>query len=95
MHESDSGAVARPRPLLQRDINYLLAGFDVGVDVLEHRLEHGVVAHAQVLDLDLAVPGPVLGYLGGVWVGGGGVSERRPRPHWFITGFGLSSFQLC
>lgn len=65
---------------------YLLAGFDVGVDVLEHWLQHGVVAHAQVLDLDLAVLGPVLGYLGGVWAEGGGVSERddrwrrRPRP---------------
>lgn len=69
--ESDS-AVAGPRPTLQRDVNYLLAGFDVGVDVLEHRLEHGVVAHAQVLDLDLSVLGPVLGYLGGVWAGGGG-----------------------
>lgn len=47
--------------------NYLLAWFDVGVDVFEHWFEHGIVAHTQVLDLYLAVPGPVLRHLRGVW----------------------------
>lgn len=43
--------------------NYLLARLDVGVDVLEHGFEHGVVAHAQVLDLDRSIPRPRLGHL--------------------------------
>lgn len=47
-------------------VNYLLSWCDVGIDVFEDRLEHGIVAHAQVLDLDLATLGPVLGHLRGV-----------------------------
>lgn len=74
-HESTAGKL---RPPSRPPANYLLAGFDVGIDVLEHRLEHGVIAHAQVLDLDLAALGPVLRYLGGVWrVGGRGVGVER------------------
>lgn len=46
--------------------NYLLSWCDVGVDVLEDRLEHGIVAHAQVLDLDLTTLGPVVRHLRGV-----------------------------
>lgn len=34
--------------------------------MFEDRLEHGIVAHAQVLDLDLTTLGPVLGHLRGV-----------------------------
>lgn len=55
-----------PPPVLQLGVNYLLSWFDVGVDVFEHRFEHGVVAHTQVLDLDLTVMRPVLGHLRGV-----------------------------
>ena len=40
---------------------YLLSGGDEGVDVLQHRLQGAVVAHTQVLDLDLALVRPVLG----------------------------------
>lgn len=47
-------------------VNYLLSWCDVGVDVFEHRLEHGIVAHAQVLDLDLTTLGPVVRHLRGV-----------------------------
>lgn len=47
-------------------VNYLLSWCDVGIDVFEHRLEHGIVAHGQVLDLNLATLGPVLGHLRGV-----------------------------
>lgn len=54
----------------QLPVNYLLAWLDVGVDVFEHWFEHGIVAHTQVLDLDLTVPGPVLRHLRGVWGGG-------------------------
>lgn len=50
----------------QHRVYYLLAWFDVGVDVLEHRFEHGIVAHTQVLDLYLTILGPVLRYLRGV-----------------------------
>lgn len=50
--------------------NYLLAWFDVRVDVSEHRFEHRVVAHTQVLDLYLTVLGPVLRDLRGIWGGG-------------------------
>ena len=46
---------------------HLLPGVDVGVDVLEDGLQHGVVAHAQVLDLDLSRLGPVFRDLVGVW----------------------------
>lgn len=46
--------------------NYLLSWCDVGIDVFEDRLEHGVIAHAQVLDLNLTALGPVLGHLRGV-----------------------------
>lgn len=59
-------------PPSQLPVNYLLPRFDVGVDVFEHRFEHGVVANAQVLDLYLAVVGPVLRYLRGVCEGGSG-----------------------
>lgn len=47
-------------------VNYLLSWCDVGIDVFEDRLEHGIVAHGQVLDLNLATLGPVLGHLRGV-----------------------------
>ena len=43
-----------PRP-------YLLSRGDEGIDVLQHRLQGAVVAHTQVLDLDLALVRPVLG----------------------------------
>lgn len=60
--------VSRPHTLSsQLHVNYLLAWLDVRVDVFEHWLEHGIVAHTQVLDLDLAVLGPVLRHLRGVW----------------------------
>lgn len=49
-----------------RRVNYLLSWFDVRVHVFEHRLEHGIVAHTQVLDLYLTVLRPVLRYLRGV-----------------------------
>lgn len=47
-------------------VNYLLSWCDVGVDVFEDGLEHGIVAHPQVLDLYLTALGPVLGHLRGV-----------------------------
>lgn len=47
-------------------VNYLLPWCDVGIDVFEDGLEHGIVAHPQVLDLYLTVLGPVLGHLRGV-----------------------------
>lgn len=39
----------------------LLSWRDEGVDVLEHWLQGAVIAHAQVLDLDLPLVWPVLG----------------------------------
>lgn len=39
---------------------YLLPGADVYVDIFEHRLQRGVVPHAQVLDLDLSLLGPAV-----------------------------------
>lgn len=58
-------------------VNYLLPRFDVGVDVFEHRFEHGVIANTQVLDLYLAVVGPVLRYLRGVWGGQREITDTR------------------
>lgn len=62
-------------------VNYLLAGLNVRVDVLEHRLEHGIVAYAQVLDLYLAILWPVLRYLRGV------CEEREAQERWFLSHF--------
>lgn len=44
-------------------VRYLLPRADVRIDVLEHRLQRGVVSHAQVLDLNLAVLRPAVGNL--------------------------------
>lgn len=74
---------SRAPPPSQLHGNYLLAWFDVGVDVFEHWFEHGIVAHTQVLDLDLPVLGPVLRHLRGVWRGrntGGSVTLTSPLP---------------
>lgn len=46
---------------------YLLAGVDVGIDVLEDRLERGVVANTQILDLNLSMLGPVSRHLRNIW----------------------------
>lgn len=59
-------ATGRSRRPSRIHVNYLLSWCDVGIDVFEDRLEHGIVAHAQVLDLDLTTLGPVLGHLRGV-----------------------------
>ena len=40
------------------------------VDVLQDGFERGVVAHAQILDLDLSLPGPAVGDLGRSWTQG-------------------------
>lgn len=42
---------------------HLLPWADVCVDIFEHGLQRGVVADAQVLDLDLSLPGPAVGDL--------------------------------
>ena len=46
---------------------HLLSWVDVGVDVFEDRLECGVVADAQVLDLNLSLLRPVVRHLRGPW----------------------------
>ena len=40
------------------------------VDVLQDGFERGVVAHAQILDLDLSLPGPAVWDLGRSWTQG-------------------------
>lgn len=50
------GALPRPGPSCD-----LLSRRDEGIHVLEHWLQGAVVAHAQILDLDLPSVWPVLG----------------------------------
>jgi hypothetical protein len=47
--------------VLFHPMSYLLSGGDEGIDVLQHWLQRAVVAHTQVLDLDLPLVWPVLG----------------------------------
>lgn len=50
--------VAHPRGPNPAD---LLSWRDEGIDVLQHRLQGAVIAHTQVLNLDLPLVWPVLG----------------------------------
>ena len=53
------------------------------VDVLQDGFERGVVAHAQILDLDLTLPGPAVRDLGRSWTQGErqGDEERERERH--------------
>lgn len=55
----------------------LLSWGDEGVDVLQHGLQGAVVAHTQVLDLDLPLVRPVLRDQRGCWGPGWGSATRQ------------------
>lgn len=62
----------------------LLSWGDEGVDVLQHRLQGAVVAHAQVLDLNLPLVRPVL--WDQRWFWGPGVGQPAGMGHSCIQG---------
>ena len=57
----------------------LLSWGDEGIDMLQHRLQGAVVAHTQVLDLDLPLVRPVLRDQRWCWGPGWGSARRGPQ----------------